>query len=621
MYKLGPYIFSVFVFFLLAPLAVRAQEKGNGGQDTFFLAKKKGLLGRFGKSISHTVPPDDPPERLANAYLKFKGKFIRSIILARVDFGSNVYDTCEVQSTLGTRLANTFHRKTGVKVMMNNLFFRVGDKVFPSLLADNERYLRDLVYLQDARILVEYSETSTDSVDVVVITKDIFSLGGKLVIDSRTKGRAELKDENIFGSGNRLLISGYYETPRNPNNGFGAEFVKRNIGGSFIDLTAGYQNYRSAFNYTGNQETDIYARIEKPLVTPYKPTTGALEWGYFKTRNAYQSDSLYNNIAHYQYFKLDGWLGYRLDNKKTLYTSQDIGIHSFAALRGFMQRFQSFPYRFKDSFDFRYTDFTGTLASINIFRQTFYRARFIYGFGRSEDIPEGFSIVLTGGYLNSIPLTGLHPEDRKRSRPYAGLDLQLANVRGRGAYFNYTFRAGGYYYRKRFEDVDLLLNIEHFSRLKKLGRSWYQRTFLTTGITAQANPVLNSPLFLNSEYGLPYLDNGNIQSDLRVSLKAESVFYNTTKILGFRLAPFVFGDMSLLKRLKMGLNKSDLFGAVGGGIRTRNENLVFGTIELKGYYFPRTNGNMNSWKIELNSNVRFRYRSNFIQRPDFIIAN
>jgi hypothetical protein len=70
-----------------------------------------------------------------------------------------------------------------------------------------------------------------------------------------------------------------------------------------------------------------------------------------------------------------------------------------------------------------------------------------------------------------------------------------------------------------------------------------------------------------------------------------------------------------------GLQKSDLFTALGGGIRTRNENLVYGTIELKAYYFPRLNGDMKSWKVELNSNIRFKYRSSFISRPDFIIAN
>jgi len=144
---------------------------------------------------------------------------------------------------------------------------------------------------------------------------------------------------------------------------------------------------------------------------------------------------------------------------------------------------------------------------------------------------------------------------------------------------------------------------------------------MSTGITAQANPVLNAPLYLNSNFGLPYFNNGTLKSDLRATVKLESVFYNTTKILGFRFAPFVFGDAILLKPTKMGLKQSDIFTAIGGGVRTRNENLTFGTIELRAYYFPRTNGEIKGWKIELNSNIRFKFRSSFISRPDFIIAN
>jgi hypothetical protein len=180
---------------------------------------------------------------------------------------------------------------------------------------------------------------------------------------------------------------------------------------------------------------------------------------------------------------------------------------------------------------------------------------------------------------------------------------------------------GGYFYRRRFEDVDILFNVEHFTRLRKLNTKWYNRVFMSSGITAQANPHLNVPLFLNSNFGLPYFSNDSLKSDLRATIKLESVFYNTTKILGFRFAPFIFSDAILVKPSRMNLKRSDIFTAVGGGVRTRNENLTFGTVELRAYYFPRTNGEMNPWKIEINSNIRFKFRSNFISRPNFVNAN
>jgi hypothetical protein len=587
-----------------------AAQDNPAREDTFFLAKKKGLLGRFGKSISRT-PPDEAPVRVENVFLNYKGKIIRSVETIRLGFEYDFDDTCQIKDNFGIRVGKLFHKNSTDKLIRRNLFFNEGDKLSPYLLADNERYLRDLVYIKDARILVEFAEGSTDSVDVVVLTKDVFSIGGKLNISSKDRGRIEVREENFMGSGNRILISSYYENPRSPKSGIGAELIKRNIGGSFIDLVTGYQDYRNAFSSDRNQETVFYTRLEKPLVTPYIPSTGALEWSYQRTRNVYDTDSVYKSDVKYIYYTIDGWFGYSLDSKRSLYENKEIRVHRFVALRGFRQFFQITPTKYKTVYDSRFTDFTGALASLNIFRQVFYKSSFIYGFGRKEDIPEGFSAALTGGYV----------ERQNIKRPYGGIDLSLANFRKKGLYVNYTFRVGGYFHQKRFEDIDFLFDINHFTRLRKLSAHWYNRVFMGSSITAQANQVLNTPLYLNSNFGLPYFNNDTLSSDVRATVKLESVFYNTTKILGFRFAPFVFADAVLLKPTKLDLKRSNIFTAIGGGVRTRNENLTFGTIELRAYYFPRVNGDMKGWKIELNSNIRFKFRSNFISRPDFIIAN
>lgn len=588
---------------------MKAQE-APAKNDTFFLAKKKGLLGRFGKSISRT-PPDEAPEKVENPFLEFKGKIIRSIEPIRLGFQYDIDDTTRIKNDFGVRVAKTFHKNTTQNVIEKNLFFKKGDQLSPYLLADNERYLRELVYIKDARIFVAFAEGSTDSVDVVVLTKDVFSIGGNLLINGVKNGRGEVREENFLGSGTRLQFSYYHDQERFPQNGIGGELVRRNIGGSFIDLVAGYKDYKYAFTSGRNQETVIYTRLEKPLVTPYIPSTGALEWSYQRTRNVYQTVNLYNDSIKYTYYTLDAWFGYSLDSKRSLYENKEIRRHRFVAIRGFKQFYQVIPNAYKTGFNKTFTDFTGALGSLNIFRQVFYKTKFIYGFGRNEDIPEGFNVALTAGYVNKQNI----------KRPYSGLDISFANFKNKGFYSNFTFRAGGYFYRKRFEDVDLLFNVDHFTRLRKINNNWFSRIFFATGITAQVNPVLNAPLYLNSNFGLPYFSNGMLDSDMRAITKAEAVFYNTKKILGFRLAPFAFVDAILLKPTKMGLKQSDIFTAIGGGIRTRNENLVFGTIELRGFWFPRVNGDMRGWKVELNSNIRFKFKSSFISRPDFIIAN
>ncbi|MBK6633791.1 MAG: hypothetical protein IPG38_05305 [Chitinophagaceae bacterium] len=170
------FIFIFFVAFFCLQKTVEAQENP-GKADTFFLAKKKGFLGRFGKSIA-TTPPDEAPVKLVNPYLKFKGLIIRSIETIRLGFEYDIDDTTSIKNNFGTRVGKALHKNTADKVIKRNLFFNEGDPLYPYLLADNERYLRELIFIKDARILVDFAEGSADSVDVIVLTKDVFRLAG-----------------------------------------------------------------------------------------------------------------------------------------------------------------------------------------------------------------------------------------------------------------------------------------------------------------------------------------------------------------------------------------------------------------------------------------------------------
>ena len=231
-------------------------------------------------------------------------------------------------------------------------------------------------------------------------------------------------------------------------------------------------------------------------------------------------------------------------------------------------------------------------------------------------MPEGFTASLIGGWIHKDSLR----------RPYFGFDGELTHFSKHGRYSDYTVRIGGYS-NHGLEDFTLLLNYYHFTKLKELGPSWYNRNFLTLNLTKQMTPILDQPLLLQSGmFGLPYFNtlpigDPRITGDFRTTLKGESVFYNMKKYLGFRFAPFAFVNAILLKHPEMDFSKSDIYSAIGGGIRTRNENFIFGTIELKGYYFPRTLPGMKGWRIELNSNLQFKFNSTFIKQPDFVIPN
>ncbi|MEO7767336.1 MAG: hypothetical protein ABIS01_07910 [Ferruginibacter sp.] len=600
-------VLSILVILLFCTGPLFAQEISP--KDTFFFSQRKGLLRKLGKSISTT--PRGELIKTANPYLAHAGKTVRSIVILSLGFERNIYDTNKVRNTFGVVVANAFHKNTRAKVIANNLFFKEGNKINPYLIADNERHLRDQAYIQDCRIIVVGVPGSTDLADVIVITKDVFSIGGNININGVDRVKVGVKEENFNGSGSKIGVSTFYERDRNPNFGYGAEMINRNIKGSFIDWSVGFQTYKSAFNSGRDEETYFYTHFEKPLVTLFIPWIGAADFSYSKTNNFYIKDSVYQSDYKYSYYNADAWFGYNFGSKKLLSENISNPVRKFVAIRGLYQRFNQLPQKNTFIYDYRYADISGVLLAFSAFKQDFYKTSFIYGFGRNEDVPEGFTASVIGGLTNKD----------NRTRSYYGIDAQRSHFNKKGFYSSYTFRFGSYLYKNRWEDIDILFGVDHFTRLKKIGNKWLNRNFYGASFTQQMRPILNQPLFLRSMFGLPYYDNSMISADFRGSLKGETVFYNTNRYWGFRIAPFLFGDMSVIRPINQPLNKSELYSAWGGGIRSRNENLIFGTIELKGYVFPRPIGYMKGYKIELNTSIRFKYNSTFIRKPDFVVPN
>lgn len=577
--------------------------------DTFFLAKQRGLLGRLGKSLVIT-PETEPPIKIAVPFLKYRGRTIRSVEIFPLGFNQNLDDTTIVKQNLAIRVANRLHKNTRTSIIRNYLFFKAGDKFLPLLVSDNESFLRNQPFLQDALIVVVDDDNNKDSVDIVVLTRDVFSIGGRINANTR-RVRSELREENLGGSGSEISISGIYDKDRKPQTGVGVEFILRNIYGTFLNWTAGFSTFKSAFNSGRYEENVSYTRLEKPLVNRYSQWTGALELSYNKTANAYISDSLYSSGFQYKYSSIDAWAGYNIGYKAKKGRDSDKRLRHFVAARSFYNKFDKVPMKYDSIYNYDYANLNGVLFAYNLYRQNFYRTNYIYAFGRNEDIPTGLSASLIAGWTNK--------EDYRR--PYYGFEFEGNRFSKKGIFSSYKFRIGGYFRKGKFEDVNFLTGVDYFTRLRKIATRWRNRNFISFSFTRQLNTSLNNPLFLRSDFGLPYFRSGVIESDERTTLKFETDFYNLDKILGFRCAPFLFSDFCFLKPLNKSLTYTDGFSAIGGGLRLRNENLVFGTIELKGFYFPRTIDGMKNWKIDLVTKVRFKFNSNFIRKPDFIMAN
>jgi hypothetical protein len=581
----------------------------------FFLANKKGLLGKIGRSLSvndSNLPVQDSAQKNENAYLPYAGRVIRYVFIQKIGFEKNVNDTVKVVRNLFSRIGDALHTSTRQRVIRNNLFFNEGDTLYPALVADNERYLRQLSYIQDARIVVKDIPGDSSAIDLVIVCKDVFPVGGSMQSATGSSIAFEANDDNLAGSGNRIQLEQLYDGDRQPHHGFGLEFLKRNIAGSFVNLAAGYQNQAPTYNSGRREEKALYIRGELPLVSPYHSWTGAFEVARHSTFNGYNNDSLYNAALKYNYRLFDGWFGHNIGARNNLHENLRSRFRKLIAIRAIHRVFDDLPDAYKDVYNIGYSNLTSVLLSYNIFEQDFYHTNFIYGFGRNEDLPEGFNISFTGGWSKRDNI----------SRPYGGFEYRRSYFSRKQDYLNFRLSLGGYFNQGNFEDLSFLTSLDLITKLRKLGGGhWYVRHFISGSITQLARTMQNEPLRIASDFGIPRLNDPNLRASTRITLNGETVFYNTWKVLGFSFAPFGFTNISYLKSIGRYFSTGDIYTAIGGGIRTRNENLVFGTMEMKIYYYPRTTGNISPWNITFNSGLRYKYETQLIRRPDFPVLN
>src|SRR5690606_21956690 len=160
------------------------------------------------------------------------------------------------------------------------------------------------------------------------------------------------------------------------------------------------------------------------------------------------------------------------------------------------------------------------------------------------------------------------------------------HVSDKGAFMHASLRAGGFYRNDALEDASLLVGANYFTQLFPV-KKWKMRQQVRASYTQLNNRTTYFPLYLNNAYGPPNFNSSQVFGEKRISLYAESILYFNKKYFGFSFAPFFYGNASLLTPEGNKFLSSQIYPSLGGGIRTRNENLIFGTIELKASYFPR----------------------------------
>ena len=504
-------------------------------------------------------------------YNLYAGKAIRNIEIVKLDvFGPTLKDTTSIATRRIDKIGNNTHVKTREFIIKNNLLFTNGDTIDPALLVDNERILRELNYIKNASIQIVEIPGNPNFVDILIITKDVYSAGFYENLINIESGVIEIYENNLAGLGHKLQASLYLNANEDPPTGFEFNYNIDNLGGSFIKTRI---QYLKAF------ETEkLGVEFNRSFFTYTTKWAGGLK--LYKTstlKNINTTDPLSLNDTtlldvRLNYTTQDIWFGrsFLLKTKNWQYQNR---TRLILGARYINNTFYKGP-EVSERFNFQYHDNQRVLASIAYSRQRYFKSNLIYGFGKTEDIPIGCLVQFT---------TGLE-KDEFFKRPYWGIKLSRGIYYPQIGYLNIHSEFGGLYYKNKLEQGVFTLTGQTISNLHYVNRIKL-REFLSFNYTRGINRYHDEKLQITSE-DIWGLSSNYLQGIKKISFHSELVAFTNLYVYNFRFLFFGFGDLALIGPEYRSIFNNKLYSGVGIGMRVRNENFVFKTFQIKLAYYP-----------------------------------
>jgi hypothetical protein len=105
--------------------------------------------------------------------------------------------------------------------------------------------------------------------------------------------------------------------------------------------------------------------------------------------------------------------------------------------------------------------------------------------------------------------------------------------------------------------------------------------------------------------------------ETKTSLNAEGVLFLPGELLGVRFAPLA-GASYVIMRCSSCTQKEFSASVISAGFRARNENLIFGTVEVRAAYASSSILPDGKFSIQFRQNLRIRNTYRFVKPPMII---
>ncbi|WP_143039361.1 BamA/TamA family outer membrane protein [Millionella massiliensis] len=551
----------------IVPFNYREQsEKADAFYDTLRMREYKNPLTRFlfrsliraGNSSDEGMPSLDFKQN-RRYFEQFSGKRISAIHLTH----ANVFSPRDSSVEIGwlPRLMDKIHIPTRKKQLMQNLLFEVGDTVNPYAMGINEELLRNLPNLATAYFVVMEDPNDSTAVTVSIFARDNWSISADVKVGSIDK-RLAVFDRNFLGLGDELKLTFSSEQGLS-NIGTQINYTARNLLGSFTDVAL-------QMGVGANCNSGQFS-VDHPFILPS-------DWGYGINvgRTYAREDMTLSDTSYYiNKLQLGGWGG------KSWCLNWRNGTSIYTAVSLTKEQFMNAP-PLSETLNPYYHNDIQFLVSVGVARRNYFQGNMIYGYGRTEDLPYGFRAELIGGRQWDVWLG---------ARDYWGLRFYWGNLLG-----NHYLEGGvalGSYFTSDYTPQQSVIKgqLKYFSPLVRL-RTNYIRQFLQLSTTMGFNRLEGEREALRYEkqqgLGIRGLSaNSWMTGYNRMTLSTETVLFTPLYLYQFRFAFFLFGDAGWLG-YNNNIFRNRFTGAIGAGVRIKNERLIFNNIEIRlGYAFNR----------------------------------
>lgn len=506
-------------------------------------------------------------------YNAYKNKTIGTITIKSLDvFGPDFNDTTKRAHIWVERTANKLHTNSNLNVIRKNVWLKEGMLIDPNLLMDNERFLRSLPYLKDVRFILTPRPGNKKVVDILILTKDVFSLALTGSVSNIHNGEIGISDKNVLGIGHEVGVTFFGHSVKRPNLGFETYYSLNNVKGNFVNFSAGYAN-----NYIRNE---FFFSFERSFLRPQTVYAGGLTAikSYRSNYLVYNSNAVTTEALNYELF--DGWYGRRLNFS---FNPKDPRFQLTVAGRFRYISFNDRPAPDKQNHQF-FANSKLYLGSISFSERSYVRDYRIFSYGIVEDIPKGYLHEIVFGF----------DDNEFGNRGYAHVFLSSGNLFKHKPYYFYTSLGMGSFFRTSGLEQGLIDSKINF--ISPLFKIWNVQTrqFIRVNYTLGIQRFDIEDLMLRNNIGIRGFGSRITTGKQRITLNVENVFFYKKAILNFQTALFYFLDVGIVGPANKSIFNEDYFAGVGVGLRIRNENLVFKTLQIRLSLYPNHPSDVNA---------------------------